>query len=91
MKWRNSKERELLSTGGTRESTLPNKNNPNPDLSDVKDEECETEVQPEPTSDSTFSPVNSHVSSNPNSPHMLDSSKDFATSDIDSDEEIMVS
>lgn len=35
MKWRNSKERELLSTGGTRELTLPNKSNPNPDLSDV--------------------------------------------------------
>lgn len=35
MKWRNSKERELLSSGGTRESTLPNKSNPNPDLSDV--------------------------------------------------------
>ena len=35
MKWRNSKERELLSTGGSRDSTLPNKNNPNPDLSDV--------------------------------------------------------
>ncbi|XP_041366557.1 homeobox protein DBX1-A-like isoform X2 [Gigantopelta aegis] len=91
MKWRNSKERELLSTGGTRESTLPNKNNPNPDLSDVKDEECEREVQPEHTSDSTFSPVGSHVSSNPASPHMLDSSKDFVTSDVDSDEEILVS
>ncbi|CAL1542002.1 unnamed protein product, partial [Lymnaea stagnalis] len=37
MKWRNSKERELLSTGGTRESTLPNKSNPNPDLSDVRE------------------------------------------------------
>lgn len=35
MKWRNSKERELLSSGGSREITLPNKNNPNPDLSDV--------------------------------------------------------
>ncbi|CAG2166743.1 unnamed protein product, partial [Oppiella nova] len=34
MKWRNSKERELLSSGGTREQTLPTKNNPNPDLSD---------------------------------------------------------
>jgi len=34
MKWRNSKERELLSTGGSRDNTLPNKNNPNPDLSD---------------------------------------------------------
>jgi len=35
MKWRNSKERELLSAGGSREQTLPTRNNPNPDLSDV--------------------------------------------------------
>lgn len=35
MKWRNSKERELLACGGSREQTLPNKNNPNPDLSDA--------------------------------------------------------
>ncbi|CAG0918000.1 unnamed protein product [Notodromas monacha] len=35
MKWRNSKERELLASGGTREQTLPNRNNPNPDLTDV--------------------------------------------------------
>ncbi|XP_064482727.1 homeobox protein BarH-like 1 isoform X2 [Ornithodoros turicata] len=35
MKWRNSKERELLSSGGSREQTLPTKTNPNPDLSDV--------------------------------------------------------
>ena len=41
MKWRNSKERELLSSGGSRESTLPNKSNPNPDLSDVRDEQNE--------------------------------------------------
>lgn len=34
MKWRNSKERELLSSGGNRQSTIPNKSNPNPDLSD---------------------------------------------------------
>ncbi|KAF6208185.1 hypothetical protein GE061_016637 [Apolygus lucorum] len=32
MKWRNSKERELLASGGSREQTLPNKNNPHPDL-----------------------------------------------------------
>lgn len=38
MKWRNSKERELLAAGGTREQTLPTKNNPNPDLSDVGEE-----------------------------------------------------
>lgn len=35
MKWRNSKERELLSSGGSRDTTLPNKSNPNPDLSDL--------------------------------------------------------
>ncbi|XP_053742809.1 homeobox protein DBX1-B-like [Synchiropus splendidus] len=35
MKWRNSKERELLSTGGCRQQTLPTKTNPQPDLSDV--------------------------------------------------------
>ncbi|KAG1671527.1 Homeobox protein DBX1-B [Nymphon striatum] len=35
MKWRNSKERELLSSGGSRDQTLPTKSNPNPDLSDV--------------------------------------------------------
>ncbi|XP_028814643.1 homeobox protein DBX1-B-like [Denticeps clupeoides] len=35
MKWRNCKERELLSSGGCREQTLPTKLNPNPDLSDV--------------------------------------------------------
>ncbi|CAL1603066.1 unnamed protein product [Knipowitschia caucasica] len=34
MKWRNSKERELLSSGGSREQTLPTKSNPHPDLSD---------------------------------------------------------
>ncbi|XP_022241088.1 homeobox protein DBX1-B-like [Limulus polyphemus] len=39
MKWRNSKERELLSAGGSREQTLPTKTNPNPDLSDVRIEQ----------------------------------------------------
>ena len=34
MKWRNSKERELLASGGSRQQTLPTKNNPHPDLSD---------------------------------------------------------
>ncbi|XP_038047622.1 homeobox protein DBX1-like [Patiria miniata] len=45
MKWRNSKERELLSSGGSRESTLPNKSNPNPDLSDVAEEKSSPETQ----------------------------------------------
>ena len=35
MKWRNSKERELLASGGSREQTLPTRNNPHPDLTDV--------------------------------------------------------
>uniref|UniRef100_A0A1A8UMR0 Homeobox domain-containing protein n=2 Tax=Nothobranchius TaxID=28779 RepID=A0A1A8UMR0_NOTFU len=51
MKWRNSKERELLSSGGCREQTLPTKANPHPDLSDVgkkssaEDEELEEEEE----------------------------------------------
>ncbi|XP_010899462.2 homeobox protein DBX1-A [Esox lucius] len=51
MKWRNSKERELLSSGGCREQTLPTKTNPHPDLSDVgkkssAEEEDEMEDDP---------------------------------------------
>ncbi|XP_054281280.1 homeobox protein Hox-B3-like [Macrosteles quadrilineatus] len=38
MKWRNCKERELLAAGGSREQTLPNRNNPHPDLSDASNE-----------------------------------------------------
>ena len=45
MKWRNSKERELLSSGGSRESTLPNKSNPNPDLSDLAEEKASPDAQ----------------------------------------------
>uniref|UniRef100_A0A3B4D8Z9 Developing brain homeobox 1a n=1 Tax=Pygocentrus nattereri TaxID=42514 RepID=A0A3B4D8Z9_PYGNA len=50
MKWRNSKERELLSAGGCREQTLPTKTNPHPDLSDVgkKSSEEEEEDEEEP-------------------------------------------
>ncbi|XP_068169995.1 homeobox protein DBX1-B-like [Antennarius striatus] len=40
MKWRNSKERELLSTGGSRQQTLPTKTNPHPDLTDVSSTFC---------------------------------------------------
>uniref|UniRef100_A0A8C2X2L2 Developing brain homeobox 1 n=1 Tax=Cyclopterus lumpus TaxID=8103 RepID=A0A8C2X2L2_CYCLU len=40
MKWRNSKERELLSTGGCRQQTLPTKTNPHPDLTDVGSTQC---------------------------------------------------
>lgn len=53
MKWRNSKERELLSSGGCREQTLPTKLNPHPDLSDVgqkgpRDDEEEDEAPGSP-------------------------------------------
>ncbi|KAM4573671.1 homeobox protein DBX1-B-like [Odontesthes bonariensis] len=41
MKWRNSKERELLSTGGCRQQTLPTKTNPHPDLTDVGSAFCQ--------------------------------------------------
>ena len=47
MKWRNSKERELLSSGGSREDTLPSKDNPNPDLSDTADEPPSPEPHPD--------------------------------------------
>lgn len=54
MKWRNSKERELLASGGSRDQTLPNKNNPNPDLSDAR-----TDRQPSPISPASASPNSS--------------------------------
>ncbi|KAF7653349.1 hypothetical protein LDENG_00084070 [Lucifuga dentata] len=41
MKWRNSKERELLLTGGCRQQTLPTKTNPHPDLTDVGTSRCQ--------------------------------------------------
>ncbi|TRY91443.1 hypothetical protein DNTS_028220 [Danionella cerebrum] len=47
MKWRNSKERELLSSGGCREQTLPTKTNPHPDLSDVGKKSSEDEEEEE--------------------------------------------
>lgn len=53
MKWRNSKERELLASGGSRDQTLPNKNNPNPDLSDAK-----TDRQASVSPPSSLSPPN---------------------------------
>uniref|UniRef100_A0A1I8NHJ5 Uncharacterized protein n=1 Tax=Musca domestica TaxID=7370 RepID=A0A1I8NHJ5_MUSDO len=55
MKWRNSKERELLASGGSRDQTLPNKNNPNPDLSDAK---CDRPLTP--LSPLQMSPDHSH-------------------------------
>ena len=42
MKWRNSKERELLSNGaGNRDTTIPSKDNPHPDLTDTPDSDVD--------------------------------------------------
>ncbi|GFO18109.1 homeobox protein dbx1 [Plakobranchus ocellatus] len=100
MKWRNSKERELLSTGGTRESTLPNKSNPNPDLSDVKGadesksqgevEESRQEQSQSPVSSTSESPEISHNSMARHPAHAPEEAYDDE-SEIDSDEEITVS
>ncbi|XP_029614963.1 homeobox protein DBX1-B isoform X2 [Salmo trutta] len=96
MKWRNSKERELLSSGGCREQTLPTKMNPHPDLSDVGKKSCEEEVdafrRDSPRSAFCHSPserellnsVESHLSSPSNS----SKHSDFSESE---DEEITVS
>ncbi|KAG9352110.1 hypothetical protein JZ751_020523 [Albula glossodonta] len=63
MKWRNSKERELLSSGGCREQTLPTRMNPNPDLTDVgkkssgeEEEAFDVECQRDPFSHSFTEP-----------------------------------
>ncbi|XP_050316297.1 homeobox protein DBX1 [Anthonomus grandis grandis] len=55
MKWRNSKERELLAAGGSREQTLPNKNNPHPDLSDADGDRPKLDLSDVPD----ISPANS--------------------------------
>lgn len=61
MKWRNSKERELLASGGSRDQTLPNKNNPNPDLSDARtDRPPSLSPNSEPASPSTENTQQSH-------------------------------
>ena len=44
MKWRNSKERELLSSGGTRESTLPTKSEINGDFHENEDPQNPKEI-----------------------------------------------
>ena len=98
MKWRNSKERELLSSGGCREQTLPTKMNPNPDLSDVRTgkKSCEDELeafrgeslhQTYCHSHQTHQLFNS-IESNPMSPDSSSKHSDFSESE---DEEITVS
>lgn len=88
MKWRNSKERELLSSGGCREQTLPTKSNPHPDLSDVgkksSAEDEEEEEEDEELRRERMSVAGCSISS----PSMSSKHSDFSESD---DEEITVS
>lgn len=97
MKWRNSKERELLSSGGTRESTLPNKNNPNPDLSDVGKGDDSDDLESSPKNDNTkeMDSISRGVSPSvhgPPSPFPEEHNMDINISESDSeDEEINVS
>ncbi|KAM4744925.1 homeobox protein DBX1-A [Anableps anableps] len=88
MKWRNSKERELLSSGGCREQTLPTKSNPHPDLSDVgkksSAEDEEEEEEEEEFRRERMSVAGCSISS----PSMSSKHSDFSESD---DEEITVS
>ncbi|KAM4602633.1 homeobox protein DBX1-A [Polymixia lowei] len=104
MKWRNSKERELLSSGGCREQTLPTKTNPHPDLSDVgkkssAEEEEDEEDEEDPfgrqrvdAADLCLSPGAggqlNSVGSNISSPSLSSKHSDFSESD---EEEITVS
>lgn len=87
MKWRNSKERELLSSGGCREQTLPTKANPHPDLSDVgkkSSAEDEEEDEEEEFRRERMMAVGSSISS----PSVSSKHSDFSESD---EEEITVS
>ncbi|XP_037346482.1 homeobox protein DBX1-A [Pungitius pungitius] len=84
MKWRNSKERELLSSGGCREQTLPTKANPHPDLSDVgKKSSAEEEEEEE-----EFRRQRMRAESVVSSPSLSSKHSDFSESD---EEEIHVS
>ncbi|XP_070824960.1 homeobox protein DBX1-A [Chaetodon trifascialis] len=86
MKWRNSKERELLSSGGCREQTLPTKANPHPDLSDVgkKSSADEEEDEEEEFGRERARAAGSGISS----PSLSSKHSDFSESD---EEEITVS
>uniref|UniRef100_H3CW54 Developing brain homeobox 1a n=2 Tax=Tetraodon nigroviridis TaxID=99883 RepID=H3CW54_TETNG len=86
MKWRNSKERELLSSGGCREQTLPTKANPHPDLSDVGKKSSADEEEDE---EEEFGRESSRVAvSSISSPSLSSKHSDFSESD---EEEITVS
>ncbi|XP_071345587.1 homeobox protein DBX1-A [Trachinotus anak] len=87
MKWRNSKERELLSSGGCREQTLPTKANPNPDLSDVGKKSSAEDDEEEEEEEFRRERMRS-AGSSISSPSLSSKHSDFSESD---EEEITVS
>ncbi|RVE74184.1 hypothetical protein OJAV_G00019390 [Oryzias javanicus] len=87
MKWRNSKERELLSTGGCREQTLPTKTNPHPDLSDVGKKSSAEEEEEEEEEELGGERMRASRPSIP-SPSLFGKHSDFSESE---EEEITVS
>ncbi|XP_077322755.1 homeobox protein DBX1 [Lithobates pipiens] len=94
MKWRNSKERELLSAGGCREQTLPTKFNPNPDLSDVGKKTLEGEDDGLPYQRTELHlEVERQLPSSPyhSSSHSKNSDLSESDSDVDPEDEITVS
>nr|XP_023025692.1 homeobox protein DBX1-like [Leptinotarsa decemlineata] len=96
MKWRNSKERELLAAGGSREQTLPNKNNPHPDLSDADGDKPKLDLSDVQDISPANSPIDHQRETGLNNTghcapvnyHMFDA-VDYESSN-DSDEEINV-
>lgn len=95
MKWRNSKERELLAAGGSREQTLPNKNNPHPDLSDADGDKPKLDLSDLQDISPAGSPVNHQRDTAGNAGHVqpvnyqLYEGVEYESSN-DSDEEINV-
>ena len=71
MKWRNSKERELIAHGGCREQTLPTKHNPNPDLSDPASPSI---LQNSKSVSTEQSNSNTNTNSQPSSQHQISTS-----------------
>ncbi|NWI35506.1 DBX1 protein, partial [Picathartes gymnocephalus] len=92
MKWRNSKERELLSSGGCREQTLPTKFNPHPDLSDhpLTYHQSPEHLHLRDRLDSQMSPSPSH-SSSPSKPSDFSDSEEEDDEGEEEEEEITVS
>uniref|UniRef100_A0A8C3P394 Developing brain homeobox 1 n=1 Tax=Cyanoderma ruficeps TaxID=181631 RepID=A0A8C3P394_9PASS len=95
MKWRNSKERELLSSGGCREQTLPTKFNPHPDLSDVG-KKFPSVCLPSPQHPLTYHPspehlhlrdrLDSHMAPSPSHSSSPSKPSDFSDSEEEDDE-----